>query len=79
MTPSTEAYDRDLIGYGADPVDPKWPGGARVALQISLAYETGGEENLLHGDTRSEGVEILYSLSAQRRPGREPRRHRRSA
>ena len=56
MSPSNEAYDRDLIGYGANPVDPKWPGGARVALQISLAYETGGEENPLHGDARSEGM-----------------------
>ena len=24
-------YDRDLIGYGANPPDPKWPDGARVA------------------------------------------------
>ncbi len=56
MTASQESYDRDVIGYGAHPVDPKWPGGARVALQISLSYETGGELNLLHGDSTSEGL-----------------------
>ena len=56
MSASSETYGRDLIGYAAHPLDPKWPGGARVALQISLAYETGGEENLLHGDSRSEGM-----------------------
>src|SRR5262245_15270157 len=24
------AYDRDLIGYGPNPPDPKWPNGARL-------------------------------------------------
>ena len=23
--------DRDYVGYGADPPDPQWPGGARIA------------------------------------------------
>jgi putative urate catabolism protein len=48
-------YPRDLIGYGANPPDPKWPGGARVALQFVLHYEEGGENNILHGDKASEG------------------------
>jgi len=33
------AMDRDLIGYGANPPDPKWPGGARLALNFVLNYE----------------------------------------
>jgi allantoinase len=49
-------YERDLVGYGGRVVDPQWPGGARVALQIALNYEAGGELSLLHGDDRSEGV-----------------------
>jgi len=49
-------YPRDLVGYGAKLPDPQWPGGARVALQIALNYEAGGELNLLHGDTSSEGM-----------------------
>ncbi|MYM59272.1 allantoinase PuuE [Vibrio sp. OCN044] len=49
-----EAYDRDLIGYGANPPHPKWPGGARVALSFVLNYEEGGERCLLHGDDESE-------------------------
>ena len=48
------AYDRDLIGYGATPPDPEWPGGARLALQIVLNYEEGGERSVLHGDAESE-------------------------
>ena len=47
-------YPRDLIGYGANPPDPKWPGGARIALQFVLNYEEGGERSVLHGDSEAE-------------------------
>jgi putative urate catabolism protein len=47
-------YPRDLIGYGAHPPHPHWPGGARLALQIVLNYEEGAENNVLHGDRASE-------------------------
>jgi allantoinase len=50
MTP----YPRDLIGYGPDPPDPRWPGGARLALQIVMNYEEGGERSVLHGDAHAE-------------------------
>jgi hypothetical protein len=26
---------RDLVGYGQHPPNPKWPNGAKVALQVS--------------------------------------------
>jgi allantoinase len=48
------AYPRDMIGYGADPPFADWPGRARVALQIVLNYEEGGENSVLHGDRASE-------------------------
>ena len=47
-------YPRDMIGYGDTPPDPKWPHGARLALQIVLNYEEGGERSVLHGDPASE-------------------------
>lgn len=47
-------YPRDMVGYGANPPDPKWPGGARVAVQFVLNYEEGGENCVLHGDEASE-------------------------
>jgi len=47
-------YDRDLVGYGASPPDPRWPGGARLALSIVLNYEEGGERSIQHGDSESE-------------------------
>jgi len=47
-------YPRDMRGYGATPPDPKWPGGARIAVQFVLNYEEGGENSILHGDAASE-------------------------
>ena len=38
----SKTYPRDLAGYGANPPDPRWPGGARLALQVVLNYEEGG-------------------------------------
>ena len=43
-----------MIGYGAAPPDPEWPGGARLALQFVLNYEEGAEQSVLHGDAASE-------------------------
>jgi OHCU decarboxylase len=43
-----------MAGYGPTPPDPRWPDGARIAVQIVLNYEEGGENNILHGDAASE-------------------------
>lgn len=45
---------RDYKGYGENPPHPQWPGGARLALQVVLNYEEGGENCVLNGDTGSE-------------------------
>ena len=50
MTP----YPRDMLGYGQKTPNPKWPGGAYIAVQFVLNYEEGGENNILHGDAASE-------------------------
>ena len=50
-------YDpRDFVGYGRNPPHPRWPGDARIAVQVALNYEAGGERNVLHGDPHSEDV-----------------------
>jgi len=49
-----DAYPRDLKGYGPNPPHADWPGGARIAVQLVLNYEEGGEMSVLHGDDRSE-------------------------
>ena len=54
MTIAQQNYPRDLVGYGRNPPDPRWPGEARVAVQFVLNYEEGGENCVLHGDAASE-------------------------
>lgn len=49
-----ENYPRDLKGYGSNPPDPKWPGGAKIAVQFVLNIEEGAENNVIHGDAQSE-------------------------
>jgi OHCU decarboxylase len=49
-----QAYPRNLVGYGRNPPHPRWPGEARVCVQIVVNYEEGGENNILHGDLASE-------------------------
>ena len=49
-----ENYPRDLCGYGANPPDPDWPNGARIAVQFVVNYEEGAENCVLHGDAASE-------------------------
>ena len=53
MNPNAD-YPRDLRGYGRNPPDARWPGGARVAVQFVINYEEGGENCILHGDAASE-------------------------
>ena len=50
----SDRYLRDMIGYGAAPPDAAWPNKARIAVQIVLNYEEGGENCILHGDAASE-------------------------
>ena len=50
----TRDYPRDMVGYGAHPPHPQWPGNAPIAVQFVVNYEEGGENNILHGDKASE-------------------------
>jgi allantoinase len=45
---------RNMIGYGAKGKSVSWPNNARLALQIVLNYEEGGENCVLNGDKYSE-------------------------
>jgi allantoinase len=54
MAESDRDYPRDLSGYGRKPPHPRWPNGARIALQFVLNFEEGAESNVLHGDAASE-------------------------
>ena len=49
-----EEHPRDFTGYGATPPDPRWPKGARLALNLVLNVEEGSEYSFENGDGRSE-------------------------
>ena len=68
----SEAYPRDMIGYGKQPPHPQWPGGARIAVQFVINYEEGGEHCVLHGDDGSESFLTDISGSAALRGRRNP-------
>jgi len=61
-------YVRDMRGYGANPPDARWPGGAFVAVQFVVNYEEGGENSVLHGDAASEAF-LSEIIGAQPWPG----------
>ena len=41
---------RDMVGYGSKDKKISWPNNAKLALQIVLNYEEGGENTPLNGD-----------------------------
>jgi hypothetical protein len=60
-------YPRDLVGYAEQPPDPRWPGGARLAVNFVVNYEEGGERSVLHGDKVAETrlTDLLTPASLQ--------------
>ena len=60
----SQAYDRDLIGYADQPPDPKWPGGARIALNFVMNYEEGSEPSIQDGESFTEtGLTEAHGLN----------------
>ena len=46
---NSSEYDSDLVGYGANPPDPQWPNGARIALNFFINVEEGSEASIHDG------------------------------
>lgn len=60
------SLERDLLGYAGSPPDPRWPGGARVAVSLVVNFEEGAEYSISDGDGENEAV---YEID-QQLPGR---------
>ena len=52
-------YPRDMYGYGSKPPKAKWPNSAKIALQIVINFEEGGENN----EAAAEAVSSLQTKS----------------
>ena len=50
----TDEVKRDYIGYGGNPPDPKWPNGARLAVNFVINYEEGSEPSVQDGEGYTE-------------------------
>ncbi len=48
--------ERDFVGYGMNPPVVRWPGDARIAVQVVINYEEGSEYSLLDGDPKREAT-----------------------
>ena len=46
--------ERDLVGYGSELPDVRWPDDARIAVSVVVNYEEGSEYSLLDGDSHRE-------------------------
>ena len=45
---------RNFHGYGEKPIDPKWPNGARLAVNFVMNYEEGSEPSVQDGEGYTE-------------------------
>ncbi|BBK41439.1 polysaccharide deacetylase [Allostella vacuolata] len=55
---------RDFVGYGRTPPDPKWPNGARLAINFVMNYEEGSEPSVQDGEGHTElGLTEAHGLN----------------
>ncbi|KAI9019684.1 hypothetical protein DFJ74DRAFT_134342 [Hyaloraphidium curvatum] len=67
-TMATNTYNaRNLVGYGENAPDPKWPGGAKVCVSFVVNYEEGGESSIEEGD---KGPEFILHENPRSAPQR---------
>src|SRR5947208_1501697 len=45
---------RNFVGYGETPPEARWPGGARVAVNVVINYEEGSENRVEDGQSHRE-------------------------
>jgi len=67
----TTDYPRDLVGYGANPPHPRWPDGARLAVNFVMNYEEGSEYSVPDGDGFSEATLTEAAGTSQSVRGRD--------
>ena len=53
---AARSRERDLLGYAGAWPDPRWPGGAKVAVSLVVNFEEGAEFTVSEGDARNESV-----------------------
>jgi allantoinase len=62
---------RDLVGYGRKPPNPRWPNDARLAINFVLNIEEGAEYSIGDGDDVSEASVTEFEVSYVPRGSRD--------
>ena len=58
---------RELVGYGENPPQIRWAGGAKVAVQVVVNYEEGSEKSFPMGDNVNDTMyELPWAVEGQR-------------
>ncbi len=55
-------YERDMRGYGANPPDPKWPGGAKLAVSFVVNLEEGAEDSFEDGQPVNDKLGEFHTI-----------------
>lgn len=63
---SFSTQHRDFVGYGRDGANLYWPDGARIAVNLCVAYESGSEASYPAGDERNEQFGELPAIEGYR-------------
>jgi peptidoglycan/xylan/chitin deacetylase (PgdA/CDA1 family) len=62
-TPARDTRPRDFVGYGQYPPQVRWPGDAKLVINIVVNYEEGAEYSIPDGDGKSDGWgEYAYEI-----------------
>ena len=65
MQTNAEEYGpRDIIGYGPNPPDPQWPGGAKIAINL---VRIGDSQTGVNTDVRCSTTRKAVSVSCHSR------------
>ena len=68
MTPAApDGPERDLIGYGRNAPQVRWPDGARVAVSLVVNWEEGSEPSIPSGDGRNVDTSEVPTLPSEYR------------
>ena len=60
--------NRDLIGYGGEWPNFKWPNGARLAVSVVINFEEGAELQVIDGDNKNEKIGEVLSVVHDKTP-----------
>ncbi|EIW68150.1 hypothetical protein M231_05494 [Tremella mesenterica] len=63
--------EREFVGYGYKNIDPKWPKGAKIAINFIAQYNVGSERSIELGDAETEYYLTELPIRARGKKGKD--------